>query len=269
MSRRLVALALPLLFVTSVSAAAQSTYAPPGDTLRYHEATKTSVIVSTPQGEIPVTGEQEATVALVRLPGDSARAWFEALKLFVSTPQGEQRPTTDEALKKPYRLTFDARGRVGLVEAPKFPDAFAGMGDLAHEFNDFFLRLPAKPLRVGLTWTDTLDRSDSTAERSVRMTSVAEYKVEKDTVVEGTPALVVRMKQRLRVHAEGPVPNQPARSEAAFEGGDDGYFVFAPKSGRVLARRRTGQLSGDVNIAAAGVTMKQALNYTSTVDAVR
>jgi hypothetical protein len=268
MSRPIVAFAL-LSLATAAPAVAQSAYAPPGDTLRYRETMKTSVIISTPQGEIPVTGEQNATVALVRLPGDSARAWFEALALAVSSPQGEQKPATEEALKKPYRLTFDSRGRVSLVEAPKFPDTFAGIGDLAHEFNDFFLRLPAKPLRVGLTWTDTLERRDSTAERSARLTSIADYKVERDTVVNGVASLVVRMKQRLTLHAEGPVPNQPVRSEAALEGSDDGFFVFAPKSGRVLARRRTGQLSGEVNIAAAGMTMKQALNYTSTVDAVK
>jgi hypothetical protein len=37
----------------------------------------------------------------------------------------------------------------------------------------------------------------------------------------------------------------------------------------MLARRRTGKLSGDVNIASAGMTMKQVIDYTNTVDAVK
>jgi hypothetical protein len=269
MTRALVTSAV-LSLVAVLPAAAQGTYAPPGDTLRYRETQKTAVVITTPQGEIQVAGDQEATLAVVRLPGDSARAWFESLTLAAQTPQGEQKPPTDAVLRKPYRLTFDARGRVKLVEAPQLPEALAAFGDLANEFTDLFLRLPAQPLRVGLTWTDTLTRSDSTADRKLSATSISSYKVEKDTVVEGAPALLVRATQATKLHAEGPVPNQPGmRTDATMEGNDTGFYLFAPKSGRMLARRRTGKLGGDVNIPAAGMTMKQAIDYTSTVDAMK
>jgi hypothetical protein len=268
MSRALAAIAL-LSFAAAGPAAAQNTYAPPGDTLRYHEAQKTSVVITTPQGEVNVSGEQEATVAIKRFPGDSAHAWFESLTLVATSPQGEQKPPTEAALHKPFRLNFDSRGRVKLVEAPTFPDAFAGFGDLANEFTDLFLRLPAQPLRIGLTWTDTLTRGDSTADRKLNAISIATYKVDKDTVVNGTPALLVRMTQHTKLHAEGPVPNQPVRTDVTMEGDDTGFYVFAPKPGRMLARRRTGKLAGDVNIPAAGMTMKQAIDYTNTVDAVK
>src|SRR5207248_11737855 len=104
---------------------------------------KGAVIVRTPQGEIQVSVDQEGTVGLVRLAGDSARAWFESLTLAAQSPQGEQKPATDALLRKPYRLTFDARGRVKLVEAPALPPEVAGFGDLSNEFTDLFLRLPA------------------------------------------------------------------------------------------------------------------------------
>jgi hypothetical protein len=269
MSRALAVIAL-LSLAAVVPAAAQTTYAPPGDTLRYRETQKTAVIITTPQGEIQVSGNQEATVALVRFPGDSARGWFESLTLVAQSPQGEQKPPTDSVLRKPFRLTFDARGRVKLVEAPLFPQGIAGFGDLPNEFTDLFLRLPAKPLRIGMTWTDTLTRSDSTADRKLNATSISNYKVEKDTVVNGTPALLVRMTQGTTLHAEGPVPNQPAaRTDVTMEGNDAGFYIFAPKTGRMLARRRTGKLSGDVNIPAAGMSMKQAIDYTNTVDLVK
>jgi hypothetical protein len=268
MSRALAAFAF-LSLVAVAPAAAQTSYAPPGDTLRYHETQKTAVIITTPQGEIQVSGDQDATVALVRFPGDSARAWFETLSLVAQSPQGEQKPPTDSVVHKPFRLTFDARGRVKLLEAPKFPEGVAGFGDLANEFTDLFLRLPAKPLSIGLTWTDTLTRGDSTGDRKLNATSIASYKVEKDTVVNGTPALLVRMTQHTKLHAEGPVPNQPARTDVTMEGDDTGFYVFAPKTGRMLARRRTGKLTGDVNIPAAGMTMKQAIDYTNTVDVVK
>ena len=269
MSRALVA-ATVLSFVAVVPAVAQNTYAPPGDTLRYRETQKTAVVITTPQGEIQVSAEQDATVALLRFAGDSAHAWFESLTLSAQSPQGEQKPPTDSVLRKPFRLTLDARARAKLVEAPTFPEALHQFGDLANEFTDLLLRLPAKPLSVGLTWTDTLTRADSTADRKMSATSISNYKVEKDTVVNGTPALVVSMTQHTNVHAEGPVPNQPGmRTDVTMAGDDQGFYVFAPKPGRMLARRRTGKLAGDVNIPTAGMTMKQAIDYTSTVDALK
>jgi hypothetical protein len=54
-----------------------------------------------------------------------------------------------------------------------------------------------------------------------------------------------------------------------MEGNDVGFYVFAPKPGRMLARRRTGKLAGDVAIPAAGMTMKQAIDYTNVVDVVK
>jgi len=269
MSRALVA-ATVISFVAVVPAVAQSTYAPPGDTLRYRETQKTAVNITTPQGEIQVSAEQDATVALRRFAGDSAHAWFESLSLVAQSPQGEQKPPTDSVLRKPFRLTLDARGRAKLVEAPMFPEALHAFGDLANEFTDLLLRLPAKPLRIGFAWTDTLTRADSTADRKMNATSISNYKVEKDTVVNGTPALVVSMTQHTSVHAEGPVPNQPGmRTDVTMAGDDQGFYVFAPKPGRMLARRRTGKLAGDVNIPAAGMTMKQAIDYTSMIDAVK
>ena len=59
------------------------------------------------------------------------------------------------------------------------------------------------------------------------------------------------------------------RTDVTMEGDDKGFYVFAPKPGRMLARRRTGKLAGDVNIPTAGMTMKQAIDYTSTVDALK
>ncbi len=269
MSRTLRVIAL-LSIATAVPAAAQTTYGPPGDTLRYHETQKTNVVVTMPQGEFQVPVEQDGTLSVVRFPGDSAHGWFDALALSASTPQGEQKPATDALLRQPYRLGFDSRGKVKLVAAPTLPEALASFGDLSNEFSDLFLRLPAQPLRVGLTWTDTLTRTDSTADRKANATAISDYKVEKDTVVNGTPALLVRMTQRAKIHIDAPVPNQPGmRSDATMEGNTTGFYVFAPKPGRMLARRRTGKISGDVNIAAAGMTMKQAIDYTNTVDAVK
>src|SRR6185295_9813008 len=128
-----------LSLVALAPAAAQSTYASPAaDTLRYRETQKTSVVINTPQGEIQVSADQDATLGIKRFAGDSAHAWFEALSLVAQSPQGEQKPATDGILRKPFRLTFDPRGRVKLLEAPTFPPELQAFGDMANEFTDLF-----------------------------------------------------------------------------------------------------------------------------------
>jgi hypothetical protein len=259
------------LLVSAHAAAAQTAYAAPGDTLRFRDVTQGKIILTTPQGEIPVSVEQRSLLSVVRMRGDSARAWYDSLSIVASSPAGEQRPATDSALKQQFRLGFDSRGQVKLVQAPTFPKSFEGMSDLTHQFDDFFLRLPAKPLTIGLTWSDSVTRRDSTADKFTRWTTNVDYRVERDTVVAGTPALVVSMKQRIRINGEGPVPNQPMRATSALEGTDDGFVVFAPRAGRLLARRRSGKLEGDIFMKGSmgEMSMKQAYAYTATLDAVR
>jgi hypothetical protein len=264
--------ATALLVACALPASAQTTYAAPsGDTLRFREVLQGKVAVTTPQGEIPVTIEFRSTIGVVRMRGDSARAWYDSLSMVASSPAGEQRPAADSALKQPFRLAFDSRGRVRLVQAPKFPSSFQGLTDLSQQFNDYFLRLPEKPLVVGLAWSDSSVRRDSTADRTSRWATVAEYRVERDTVVDGVPAVIVAMKQRITVNGDGPVPNQPMRATSVIEGGDEGFFVFAPRAGRLLARRRTGKLEGDTFLRGGGqeIAMRQSYTYTSTLDAVR
>ena len=269
MSRTLVA---TLLFLgCALPVGAQTTYAAPGDTLRYREVTQGKFTLSGPQGDIPVSIEQRSQIAVVRLRGDSARAWYDSLAISASSPAGDQRPATDSALKLPFRLAFDSRGRVKVVQAPVFPKSFEGMTDLSHQFDDFFLRLPAKPLTVGLAWSDSLSRTDSTAEKFTRWASNADYRVERDTVVAGAPAVIVSVKQRVKISGEGPVPNQPMRATSALDGTEEGFFVFAPKPGRVIARRRAGRLEGDIFMKGGmgEFTMKQVYSFTGSLDAIR
>lgn len=268
-SRPFVAAALLITF--AVPATAQTTYAPPGDTLRFREVRQGKITLTGPQGDIPVTVEQRAGISVARMRGDSARAWFDSLTIMASSPAGEQRPATDSALNQPYRLTFDAHGLIHVVQAPVAPKSMEGVADLSHQFDDFFLRLPTKPLVVGMTWSDSSSRTDSTADRFTRWSGNAAYRVERDTVVAGVPAVVVSIAQKVRISGEGPVPNQPMRATSSLEGNEDGFFVFAPKAGRLISRRRTGHLEGDIFMKGAmgEMTMKQAYSYTGTLDAIR
>jgi hypothetical protein len=264
-------LASAALIAWALPARAQTTYASTRDTLRFREATQLQVRLTMPQGEIPMTVEQRSTISLVRLPGDSARAWFDSLAISAKGPQGEMKPETDSALNRPFRLGLDARGRVKNVDAPKWPASLEGITDLSHQFDDFFLRLPVQPLKVGLAWSDTTTKTDSAPERFSRWMRAADYRVERDTTVGTTAALVVRMKQKMSATISAPIPNQPMRSDAQLTGEEDGYFVFAPSTGRLIARRREGKLGGPVRVSGAmgEMQMNQSISYTSAMDSLK
>ena len=259
------------LLAYTLPAGAQTTYASTRDTLRFRETTQFRMTLTMPQGEMPISMELNATMSVVRLSGDSARAWFDSLALSATGPQGEQRPATDSALKRPFRFSLDSRGRVTNVSAPTWPASLQGVTDLSHQFDDFFLRLPAQPLKVGLAWSDTTTLTDSTADRYSRWVRATDYHVLRDTTVDSTPALVIGVKQKLGVKISAPIPGQQMRSDAQLNGEENGYFVFAPKTGRLIGRRREGKLDGPVKASGAmgEMQMNQAISYTSTMDAAK
>jgi hypothetical protein len=258
-----------LLLACALPASAQSTYSASRDTLRFRETTQLRMTLTSPQGEIPMTLEQRATISLVR-SGDSARAWFDSLAVSATGPQGEQRPPTDSALKLAISFALDARGRVRDVVPPKWPASLQGIADLSHQFDDFFLRLPPRTLKIGLAWSDTTVHTDSTADRFLRWVRRTDYRVERDTTVGTTPALVVRAKQTMSATISGPVPNQGMRSDAQLSGDSDGYFVFAPTTGRLIGRRREGKMEGPVKLSGGmgDMQMNQSITYTGVTEAV-
>jgi hypothetical protein len=89
--------------------------------------------------------------------------------------------------------------------------------------------------------------------------------------VGATPALVVHMKQKMSARVAAPIPNQPMRSDAQLTGEEDGWFVFAPSTGRLIARRREGKLEGPVKASGAmgELEMNQSISYTGAMDALK
>ena len=259
------------LLACALPAHAQNSYASAPDTLRFRETTRMNMTLTMPQGEIPMSMEQSAKLSLVRLPGDSARAWFDSLAISGKTPQGDIKPATDSALNRMFRLGLDARGRVKNVSAPQWPACLTGVTDLSHQFDDFFLRLPAKPLTVGAAWSDTTTLTDSTTEKYSRWVRTADYRVERDTLVGAVPALVISAKQKLGVTLSQPVPGQQMRTDAQLSGEESGFFVFAPKTGRLIGRRQEGKLEGPVKASGAmgEMQMNQSLSYTSALDSLK
>lgn len=243
-----------------------------GDTLRFHEVTSATSEITAPQGVLTLRSENDARIALAPVRGDTVRAWYEALALRATFPGGESVPRTAPLLGRPFVLTLGARGEAETLTVPEFPADVAEASDLTHQFNDFFVRLPAVALRPGVEWTDTTTRqTPNAAGRTLRTTRIGSYRVRSDTVIGGVRAVVVETRMRNRLEASGPSPTPGMQMSTLQEGTETGTFVFAPAEGRLLARRREGSSTGHIEFIGGPQPMRlpQKMTYQSTIERVR
>lgn len=108
-----------LLLAAWASSAAAQYRRVAGDTIHVREVTTSRMTLTAPSGTVSRRSEHDARIAVVAAGADSARGWYERLRIARVTPQGRQAPATDGALSRPFELTFDARGRITTARAPE------------------------------------------------------------------------------------------------------------------------------------------------------
>lgn len=162
------------------------------------------------------------------------------------------------------------RVHVHALRTPEFPASLEGITDLRYQFVDFFMPTPASPLRVGLTWSDTLivdhGREDGADGHT---TKVATYRVVSDTVVASTPAFVIEGEAEMEVRTEGPVEGQPGLTmRVTMTGPEQNTFVVARDSGHLLLRRRSAELTGVMEYLGAPqrIEMRVSRTYSNRIE---
>jgi hypothetical protein len=245
---------------------------PIGDTLRYSERTDGMVRIEGPQGSMEVRTEHDARLALARTSPTSANAWYESLHLRQDGPGPQQQtPDTDPLLQQPFTLTFPPDGRLALQTAPALPPEIAQMTDLRRQFDDFFITVPAKPLALGVEWADTASYS-RTGRPSETFTAhlVRRYRAVRDTVALGSPAVIIEVTQDIRIEGTSPMEmgGQTLTAGTVLQGGETGFAVFSPSTGRLLVRSRRGVLDGHFTVTggAQPLSLPQYYEYTSRLE---
>lgn len=238
----------------------------PADTLHYREVTVASSELSAPSGALVAGSQHDARIAVVFAAGDTARAWYDSLSIS-SRLRGETiSPDTRPVLGKPFVLRFDARGDVETLSVPEWPESFEGVSDLTHQFNDFFVKLPAT-LRPGLEWADTARRERTNARGTMlRTTRTGRFRVRGDTTVAGVHAWVIETRMRNRLESTGPA--QGLTMVSTMEGDEEGTLLFSSERGVMVGRRRTGVLAGQVEFTGGPqpVRVPHRMSYTSQID---
>lgn len=255
-------------------ATAQAQYATAaGDTLLYSEVTNGTVEMASSNGRITINTVHDARLSVTFPEPGRALAWYEALQLDQQGPRGSTRPDTDMLLRKPFEMGFSGRGEIEILATPEIPAEIADMTDLTRQFDDFFITLPTGVLKIGETWADTT-ASDAAArsEDDLRSRHIRSYVVERDTMIGGTHALLIRVDQQVEMEGTSEVPAQNMTVASKLSGTESGWVLFSPASGKLLERQRSGSLSGEIQVSAPGMpamTMPQTFVYDSRIALVR
>ncbi|HEU4556187.1 MAG TPA: hypothetical protein VFS20_00010 [Longimicrobium sp.] len=273
MKRTALGAVLGLSFLAAAAHAQAPTYRrAPGDTLRYREVTSGTVEARPGGGAaMSVKTSHDARIAVTFGAADTARAWFEALTMGVDGPQGERRPDAQALLGRPYTLVIGPRGEVRTVDVPPIPAEIAQVSELAAQFTDFFPRLPAGPLTAGTTWADTTRHQTTGATgRTVIARRIGSYHVRGDSTIAGQRVAIVEMRTETELLAGASTPAAPgsASTQSALRGEETGAFYFAPETGRLVGRRRSGKLGGAITISGGGrqVAIPQTYTYESRIE---
>lgn len=255
-----------LLFVCSIGLEVRSVEGQAADTLRYSETTVGEMILNTPRGDVVMGSEHDALIGFVKLRSDSAHAWYEDISVASTSPMGEQRPDLASVRGDLFVLHFDASGHVHALRTPDFPASVERITDLRHQFVDFFMPTPPSPLRVGLTWSDTVivdhGRGDAGGGHS---TKIASYRVVSDTILASTPAFVIEGEAELEVVSEAPVAGQPGLTmRMTMTGPEQNTFVVARDGGDLILRLRSAELTGVMEYLGAPQPIEMGVTRTYT-----
>lgn len=239
------------------------------DTLTYREVSESQIQISSPQGEAIVETFHDATIGFVAFAPDSAHAWYEALQIAASGPQGEVRPATEAVLGLDFVLRLDDRMHVETVEAPDFPEAFQGITDLTKQFHDFFMPEPAESLALGVLWTDTFTSVDTAQDgRVTHSEKRGRYEVVRDSLIEGDAVWVVHAEVDQEMRSQGPGPQPGITAVSTLDGSDTGEFLISKDRADMVARSRTGRLSGELRYEGMPqpIILPQVIEYTNSVE---
>ena len=188
---RLFAFVAALVMVPAAAAAQNAYRRTPGDSLRYQEITKVVSTAETPMGPMKTEMDGEGATTFRFRTSDSVNVTLHMSKLTMKSPMGEMSPATGSLQGESFDMLMLARGGLIVLRTPKLPDEVAMLVSMQSPLNDFFVRLPQQPLRVGLVWTDTTSYSDTTSALRLSVKRIARYRVEKDTTVNGQSAWLI------------------------------------------------------------------------------
>lgn len=242
-----------------------------GDSVVYLEQTDAFTGLARSDGDtLVVSSRHDAVIHVLRTAPDTLVGFYEHLRLRFRSGNQTRDIETDSILWQRFVMHEDD-GRIETLSTPSMPAEVRQLTELERQFDDFFLRLPDRPIVVGAEWVDTVRFGETGPgeESSIERLVVSRYRVARDTVVHDIPARVIEYTSVLESTVRS-APSTQGRMTSALVGEEQGRFVFAPDRELMLHRHRTGVLEGELVVEGNLDTQRlpQTFSYESRIELV-
>lgn len=216
--------------------------------------TATFIIEAGPMGTLDVRVAQEATAELAfRRRGDGYDVDVSVPRYrgsFENPSQGSNRADQSH-IGGPVGVSLDARGRVEVVDTPRFDPAILDITGPESLVRPLFVHLPGRPVDVGDRWVDTVRTLEETPESTSRGHTVITSTLAGDTMVAGERMLVIVTSSENLIEMEGRSGGVDIRQR--LTGGTAGRIVWDPERHLLVERNDNGELSGTLELPGMGV----------------
>lgn len=233
-------------------------------TVVYRQVDSVRVVIDMGGQTVPVTQISDGTLSVdftdatdgVRLTA----TWLE-LESSASNPMAETQRFDEENVDGPLVFDLDRTGEVTVVSTPDLSGTASEMMSVATVASTLLPRLPGRVVGPGERWTDTVQVSANEAAGRIEMTSIVEYTVVGDTLVDGRPMVRVDFvtddSRRVQASTQGMDINQDIGGEGT------GWFLWDPGARLVHSQYSMSELAGTMEVSGAPFPLPLAVEAVS------
>lgn len=259
MKRILSLCALIAIFVTT--ATAQAVYdRTPGKSLQYTITSEVATTAVAPQGEQVVDVEGDGLITVTFAAADTVEAMYDKYDLAIDMAGNEQAMDLLTMMTGGFTMTMSANGAVDVLSTPSLsaPMNLPG-GNIAQQFDSFFLELPEDDLAEGTTWTTT---KETMMQEGVTSTVESTYTVQGSTTKAGMDVLIIKMNATTEV--DGETEQQGMSVIINLKGTQTGEYYYSVEEGVMVGSEITQDVSGGQDMEGGGQSMAIDIDITGT-----
>lgn len=226
--------------------------------VRFRTSDTIDVVMQMPMGggEMKMHIGSAGTVRMTFVPAGEAlevHARYEEFSGRLSNPMmGDVRAGLAEVAGE-FVFRLDRGGEVETLSGPTVVEKVVQILGSAEPFRGFFPPLPRRVVARGETWTDTIRVEESTDELEIRRESIVSSAWTSDTVVAGRMLRVIRGRAATTLSVLGSA--EDAVFAQQLVGSENTTALWDPERKLIVDVMEGGELSGTVDIAAAGMSM--------------
>lgn len=207
-------------------------------------------------GEAPVDIRSRVTadLAFERDPAGGLRVTASVTDLAgtFSSPAGPGVSVDADDAPPPAVVRVTPEGVVTLVDETAFAGSLAQITSPGALYRSFFVRLPDEAVSRGATWTDTVRISERQSGMQSEMTQVIRSTWSRDTVVDGTPLVVITSAITTDMQLEG--ANQGVEIRQQLSGSSNAVTLWDPAAGLIVQRTEEGTATGTADLPGFDMT---------------